>query len=67
MQKQPARVFATVKGKKMGQVVSIGPDGAAIQAQGGTIVARRLRFDGGKKVAAAEAGLTEGALLGRAP
>lgn len=63
-QKRPARTFAEVKGKKIGQIVSVGPEGLAIQAQGGTILARRVRFDAGKKLAAAESGLVAGAMLG---
>ena len=64
VEKRGARTFAEVKGKKMGQLVSIDGDGALIQAQGGAILAKRLRVDGGKKVAAAEAGLTAGSRLG---
>ncbi len=62
-QKRIARRFAEVKGKAMGQMVAVG-DGVTIQAQGGTITARRVRWDGGKKIAAEEAGLAVGAVLG---
>ena len=64
VEKRPARTFAEVKGKRMGQLVSIDGNGALIQAQGGAILAKRLRFADGKKVAAAEAGLTAGLRLG---
>ena len=64
VEKRAARMFAEVKGKKMGQLVSIDGSGALIQAQGGAILAKRLRFADGKKVAAAEAGLTAGSRLG---
>ena len=62
-QKRIARTYAEVKGKAMGEIVAIG-DGITIQAQGGTITARRLRWDTGRKVSAQEAGLTLGAVLG---
>lgn len=64
VEKRPARTFGVVKGKKMGQIVSADEEGVAIQAQGGTILARRVRLEGGKKVAAAEAGLEIGRRLG---
>ena len=64
VEKRPARTFAEVKGKKMGQLVSIDQEGALIQAQGGAILAKRLRLEGGKKVDAAEAGLSPGTIVG---
>ncbi len=64
--KRTARTFAEVKGKRIGQVVAIGADGVEIHGQGGFIVARRLRWDDGKKVPAEEAGLAMGAVLGAA-
>ncbi|MDT7952140.1 MAG: methionyl-tRNA formyltransferase [Acetobacteraceae bacterium] len=65
VEKRPARTFSKVKGKKMGQLVSLDTTGAVIQAPGGAIVAKRLRFEDGKKVAAEESGLLVGTILGR--
>lgn len=64
-EKHPARTFAEVKGKKMGQLIAVSADGALIQAQGGAILAKRVRLDGGKKLSPAEADLTPGTILGR--
>ncbi len=46
VEKRPARTFAEVRGKKMGQLVSVDAEGALIQAQGGAILAKRLRVRG---------------------
>lgn len=62
--KRIARTFAEVKGKKLGEVVSVGPAGALIHGQGGFIEVQRVRWDGGKKVAAADADLAAGTILG---
>jgi methionyl-tRNA formyltransferase len=62
--KRIARTFAEVKGKKIGQIVDIGAAGVTIHGQGGFIEVQRLRWDGGKKISATEAGLTVGAILG---
>jgi methionyl-tRNA formyltransferase len=62
--KRIARTFSEVKGKKIGQVVDVGASGVTIHGQGGFIEVQRLRWDGGKKIAAAEAGLAAGAMLG---
>jgi methionyl-tRNA formyltransferase len=62
--KRIARTFSEVKGKKLGQIVSVGPEGAVIHGQGGFIEVQRLRWDGGKKVTAAEADLALGTILG---
>lgn len=62
--KRPARRFSDVRGKRLGQVVSVGADGIVVQAQGGAIVAQKLRLDGGKKLEAAALGIEVGALLG---
>jgi len=59
-----ARVFAEVKGKKLGEVVSVGPGGMRVMGQGGFLDIGRVRVEGGKKVAAAEAGIAAGAVLG---
>lgn len=61
--KRVARTYAEVKGKAIGQVTAL-DGGLTIQAQGGTITARRVRFDGGKKSAADSAGIPLGAILG---
>jgi hypothetical protein len=52
-----------VKGKKLGEVVATG-DRLAVHCQGGFIEFERLRPDGGRKVAAAEAGIAVGTILG---
>jgi methionyl-tRNA formyltransferase len=62
--KRIARTFSEVKGKKIGQIVALNDAGAVIHGQGGFIEVRRVRWDGGKKVTAAEAELTVDALLG---
>ena len=62
--KRLARTHAEMKGKPPGQVVAVG-GGVTIQSQGGTIVVHRLRHENGKKIAADEAGLTVGTVLGR--
>jgi methionyl-tRNA formyltransferase len=62
--KRIARTFSEVRGKKIGQVVAVDPSGAVIHGQGGFIEVQRVRWDGGKKIAAAEAGLEVGAILG---
>lgn len=63
-QKRPARTFGVVKGKRIGEVIAIDENGVTIHGQGGFIVAQRLRWDGGKKTPASEAGLAVGAVLG---
>ena len=61
--KRVAPTFGSIKGKKIGQVVAVDEDGVSILAQGGFIVVQRMRWDGGKKIAAADAGLEVGAML----
>jgi methionyl-tRNA formyltransferase len=61
--KRLARTFSEVKGKKLGEVVAVG-DTIVVHGQGGFIEARRVRWADGKKLPAAEAGLTIGAILG---
>ena len=63
--KRIARTFGEVKGKKTGQVVAVGAGSVTVHGQGGFITAGKLRPEDGKKVAADEAGLTVGALLGQ--
>ncbi len=62
--KRIARTFSQVKGKTIGQVVDSTGSGLTIHGQGGFIEVQRVRWDGGKKLPAAELGLEIGALLG---
>jgi methionyl-tRNA formyltransferase len=62
--KRIARTFAEVKGKKLGEVVAVTDAGALIHGQGGFIEVQRVRWDGGKKIAAAETDLAAGTILG---
>jgi methionyl-tRNA formyltransferase len=62
--KRIARTFSEVKGKKIGQIVGQSGSSLVIHGQGGFIDVHRVRWDGGKKIAAAEAELPEGAILG---
>ncbi|MGE0417138.1 MAG: methionyl-tRNA formyltransferase [Acetobacteraceae bacterium] len=62
--KRHARTFGEVKGKKIGEVVGQNGSSLVILGQGGFIEVHRIRPDGGKKVAAAEAGIPVGAILG---
>jgi methionyl-tRNA formyltransferase len=59
-----ARTFGMVRGHKIGEVVSVAPEGMRILAQGGYIDVSRVRVDDGAKIAAAEAGIEAGTLLG---
>jgi methionyl-tRNA formyltransferase len=62
--KRIARTFSEVKGKKIGQVVAQNGASLVIHGQGGFIEVHRVRWDGGKKLAAGEADLAIGAILG---
>ncbi len=62
--KRIARTFGEVKGQKIGQVVAADGNGVTILGQGGFIDVQRLRWDGGKKIPASEAGLSPGTQLG---
>jgi methionyl-tRNA formyltransferase len=62
--KRIARTFSEVKGKKLGEVVAVTEAGALIHGQGGFIEVQRVRWDGGRKVAATEAELAVGTILG---
>jgi methionyl-tRNA formyltransferase len=62
--KRIARTFSEVKGKKIGEVVAQSGSSLLIHGQGGFIEVHRVRWDGGKKIAADEAGLTVGTILG---
>ncbi|GAC1342956.1 MAG: methionyl-tRNA formyltransferase [Acetobacteraceae bacterium] len=61
--KRIARTFGEVKGYKNGQVVATDASGITIHAPGGFITVQRLRPEGGKKIAAADAGFPVGAIL----
>ena len=62
--KRIARTFSEVKGKKLGEVVAISDGAMVVHGQGGFLEIRRVRLDGGRKIAAAEAGIAVGAILG---
>ena len=59
-----ARTFSEVKGKKIGQVVAQNGGSLVIHGQGGFIEVHRVRWDGGRKIAAGDAELPIGAILG---
>lgn len=67
VRKHPARAFGQVKGA-IGAVTAIGEASLLVTAQGGQIEVFKLRYDGGKKLPAAqvcaEAGISVGAVLG---
>ena len=52
-----------MKGKKLGEVVAIGGK-LVVHGQGGFIEIERVRPDGGRKIAASEAGIAAGTILG---
>lgn len=62
--KRIARTFSEVKGKKLGEVVGQTEKGLLIHGQGGFIEVHRVRWHDGKKVAALEAGIAVGTILG---
>ncbi len=59
-----APTFGAVRGKKLGEIVSAGPQGIRIHCQGGFIDVSRLRLDDGAKIKASDAGLEAGTILG---
>jgi methionyl-tRNA formyltransferase len=59
-----APTFATVRGKKLGEVVSAGPEGLRIHAQGGFIEVSRVRLGDGAKVKTSEVDIPVGTILG---
>ena len=59
-----APTFGTVRGKKLGEIVSAGPEGLRIHAQGGFIEVSRLRLGDGAKVKSTEVDLPVGTILG---
>ena len=62
--KVTAPTFGAVRGKKLGEVVSAGPEGLRIHAQGGFIEVSRLRLGDGAKVKSTELGIPVGTVLG---
>jgi methionyl-tRNA formyltransferase len=56
--------FRQVKGARLGEVVAAGPESFTVHAQGGFIEVLRCRLDDGKKIAAGDAGIAPGTLLG---
>src|SRR5436309_2976176 len=59
-----APTFGAVRGRKIGEVVSVGEAGMRILAQGGFVEVSRVRLDDGAKIAATDAGIAEGTALG---
>jgi methionyl-tRNA formyltransferase len=62
--KHVARTFARVKGARLGEVVEASATSITVHGQGGFIEVLRCRFEDGKKVAAGEAGIGPGTVLG---
>ena len=62
-----APTFGAVRGKKLGEVVSAGPEGVRIHAQGGFVEVSRLRLGDGAKVKSSEIELPVGTILGLPP
>ncbi len=62
-----APTFGAVRGKKLGEVVSAGPEGVRIHAPGGFIEVSRLRLGDGAKVKSSEIDLPVGTVLGAPP
>ena len=62
--KRIARTFAEVRGKKIGQVVAQNGTSLIVHGQGGFIEVHRLRTDDGRKIAASDAGIEIGTILG---
>jgi len=63
--KLAARTFGVVKGLTPGQVTAVTAGSLTIHCQGGFIEVARCRFGEGKKIAAGDAGITQGSILGR--
>ena len=62
-----APTFGAVRGKKLGEIVSLGDAGMRILAQGGFVEVSRVRLDDGAKIPAVEAGIPVGTVLGAKP
>ena len=61
--KEPVRTFGAVRGK-IGEVLGVEEGRLVVAAQGGRIRAGKVKLGDGKKVAAAEAGIQAGQILG---
>jgi methionyl-tRNA formyltransferase len=61
--KEPVRTFGAVRGKT-GEVLGVEEGRLVVAAQGGRIRAGKVKLGDGKKVAAAEAGIQAGQILG---
>ena len=59
-----APTFGAVRGKKIGEIAAAGPAGLKILAQGGFVEVSRVRLDDGPKIAASEADIPDGTVLG---
>ena len=66
-EKVMAPTFGSVRGKKLGEVVSASPEGIRIHAQGGFVEVSRLRLGDGAKVKSSEIDLPVGTVLGSPP
>jgi methionyl-tRNA formyltransferase len=62
--KRVARSFGELKGKKYGEVVAANEEGFTVLAAGGFIDVLRVKRGSGKKIAAGEAGIPAGTILG---
>src|SRR3984893_17480578 len=62
-----APTFGAVRGKKLGEIVSAGPEGVRIHAQGGFIEVSRLRLGDGPKVKSTELDFPAGTIFGVEP
>jgi methionyl-tRNA formyltransferase len=62
-----APTFGSVRGKKLGEVVSADPEGMRIHAQGGFVEVSRVRLGDGAKVKSSEIDLPVGTVLGVPP
>ena len=61
--KERARTFGAVRGK-VGEILGVEEGRLVVAAQGGRILAGKVKLGDGKKVAAAEAGIQAGQILG---
>ena len=59
-----APTFGTVRGKKLGEVVSAGPAGLRIHAQGGFVEVSRVRLGDGQKIKSTDVAIPLGTILG---
>ena len=62
--KHVAHTFAKVKGLRLGAVAAAGAASFLVHGQGGLIEVLRCRFEDGKKIAAGEAAIVPGTVLG---